>query len=82
MSSTAAATLRQLVMFVVNKVVQEYHRMVLSNELESMTLPNRLTQARGPAAHDVFAIFEDLCLLGNVRNSYNSNTSTRRLLSS
>jgi hypothetical protein len=36
----------------------------------------------GPAACDAFAIFEDLCLLGNVRNSCNSNTSTRRLLSS
>jgi hypothetical protein len=38
--------------------------MVLSNELESMTLPNRLTQALGPATRDAFAIFEDLCLLG------------------
>jgi hypothetical protein len=45
MSSTAAATLRQLVMFVVIKVVQEDHRMVLSNERESITLPNRLPPA-------------------------------------
>jgi hypothetical protein len=82
MSSTAAATLRQLVMFVVNKVVEADRRMVLSNELELITLPNRLTQALGPAARDAFAIFEDLCLLGNVRNSFNSNTSTRPLLSS
>jgi hypothetical protein len=55
--------------------------MLLSNELGSITLPNRLTQALGPATRDAFAIFEDLCLLGNVRNSYNSNTSTRLLLS-
>ena len=68
MSSTAAATLRQLVMFVVNKVVEADRRMVLSNELELITLPNRLTQALGPAARDAFAIFEDLCLLGNGPN--------------
>jgi hypothetical protein len=60
MSSTAAATLRQLVMFVVNKVVEEDRRMLLSNELESITLPNRLTQALGPAARDAFVTFEDL----------------------
>ncbi|KAH9955055.1 hypothetical protein BC827DRAFT_1262095 [Russula dissimulans] len=44
-SSTAAETLRQLVMFVVDKVVEE-------NPLD-------------PAARDAFAVFEDLCLLGN-----------------
>jgi hypothetical protein len=82
MSFTAAATLRPLVMFVVNKVVEDDRRMLLSNELESITLLNRLTQALGPAARDAFVTFEDLCLLGNVRNSYNSNTSKRRLLSS
>ena len=64
-SSTAAATLRQLVMFVVDKVVEEDRRMLLANELESITLPDGTTQALGPAARDAFAIFEDLCLLGN-----------------
>ena len=64
-SSTAAATLRQLVMFVVDKVVEEDRRMMLANELESITLPDGTTQALGPAARDAFAIFEDLCLLGN-----------------
>ncbi len=64
-SSTAAATLRQLVMFVVDKVVEEDRRMLLANELESITLPDRTTQALGPAARDAFAIFEDFCLLGN-----------------
>lgn len=64
-SSTAAATLRQLVMFVVDKVVEEDRRMLLANELESITLPDGTTQTLGPAARDAFAIFEDLCLLGN-----------------
>jgi hypothetical protein len=83
MSSTAAATLRQLVIFVVNKVVEEDRCMLLSNELESITLLNRLTQVLGPAVCDAFAIFEDRCLLGNVLgNVRNSNTSTRCLLSS
>ncbi len=58
-SSTAAAKLRQLVtgMLVVDKVVDEDCHMVLANELESMTFSDGMTQA--------FAIFEDLCLLGN-----------------
>ena len=64
-SSTAAATLRQLVMFVVDKVTEEDRRMLLANELESITLPDGTTQPLGPAARDAFAIFEDLCLLGN-----------------
>jgi len=54
-SSTAAATLRQLFMFVVDKVV----------ELESITLPDGKTQILGPAVRDALAIFEDLCLIGN-----------------
>ena len=64
-SSTAAATLRQLVMFVVDKVVEEDRRMLLANELESITFPDGTTQTLGPAARDAFAVFEDLCLLGN-----------------
>ncbi|KAF8260132.1 hypothetical protein EI94DRAFT_1749458 [Lactarius quietus] len=64
-SSTAAATLRQLVMFVVDKVVEEDRRLLHANELEPITLPDGTTQTLGPAARDAFAIFEDLCLLGN-----------------
>ena len=52
-------------MFVVDKVVEEDRRMLLANELELITLPDGTTQALGPAARDAFAIFEDLCLLGN-----------------
>jgi hypothetical protein len=50
---------------VVDKVAEEDHRMLLADELESITLPDMTTQALGPAARDTFAIFEDLCLLGN-----------------
>ncbi|KAI0264313.1 guanine nucleotide exchange factor in Golgi transport N-terminal-domain-containing protein [Russula aff. rugulosa BPL654] len=39
--------------------------MLLVNELESRTLRDGMTQALGPAARDAFAIFEDLCLLGD-----------------
>jgi hypothetical protein len=79
-SSTAAATPRQLV----DKVVEEDRRMLLANELESTTLPDRTTQVLGPAAQEALAIFEDLCrwVTKCVRNSYNSSTSTRPLLSS
>jgi len=68
-SSTAAATLRQLVVFVIDKVVEEDQRMLLANELESITLPDGTTQALGPAARDTFSIFEDLCLFGKGERS-------------
>jgi hypothetical protein len=64
--SFTAATLRQLAKFVVDKVVvEEDRRMLLVNELESITLLDTTTQAFGPAARDALAIFEDLCLLDN-----------------
>jgi len=46
--------------------VEEDCRMLLANEFESIT-PDGKTQAPvpGPAARDAFAIFENLCLLGN-----------------
>jgi hypothetical protein len=47
-SSTAAATLRKLIMCVVDKVVQEDHRMPLANELESITPPDGTTQTLDP----------------------------------
>ena len=65
MSSTAAATLRQLVMFIVDKVIEEDRRLLLASELESITLPDGTTRSLGPAARATFVIFEDLCLLGN-----------------
>lgn len=65
-SSTAAATLRQLVMFVVDKVVDEDRKDNLeSGDLRDVTLPNATTKPLGSSARDAFAVFEDLCLLAN-----------------
>lgn len=65
-SSTAAATLRQLLMFVVDKVVEEDRRGDLPPDpIQDTQLPNGTTKPLGPAAHDAFSIFQDLCLLGN-----------------
>jgi hypothetical protein len=52
-------------MFVVDKVVEEDRRLLHANEVEPITLPDGTTQTLGPATRDAFAIFEDLCLLGN-----------------
>ena len=68
-SSTAAATLRQLVMFVVDKVVEEDKREALS-DVQERRLPNGTTKALGPSARDAFAVFEDLCLLANSERPY------------
>ena len=66
MSSTAAATLRQLVMFVVDKVVDEERRDDLTvDKLSDIVLPNGQKKSLGPSAHDAYAVFEDLCLLAN-----------------
>ncbi|RDX44494.1 hypothetical protein OH76DRAFT_1540422 [Lentinus brumalis] len=65
-SSTAAATLRQLVMFVVDKVVDEDRRDELTESAKiEAVLPNGATTKLGPSAHDAYAVFEDLCLLAN-----------------
>jgi hypothetical protein len=63
-SSTAAATLRQLVMFVVDKVVEEDKQEMLG-DVEVVHLPDGTIKALRPSAHDAFAVFEDLCLLAN-----------------
>ncbi|KAF9222197.1 hypothetical protein BS17DRAFT_195192 [Gyrodon lividus] len=65
-SSTAAATLRQLVMFVVDKMVDEDGRDAVDSELMSeVTLPDGSTATLGPYARDAYSVFEDLCLLAN-----------------
>ena len=65
-SSTAAATLRQLVMFVVDKMVEEdKHDSVDPRLLEDVTLPDGTAASLGPFARDAYAVFEDLCLLAN-----------------
>jgi hypothetical protein len=62
---TTAATLRQLDIFVVDKIVEEDLRLLFANALESITLPDGMIQSRSPAVHDAFTILEDLCVLGN-----------------
>ncbi|PCH34907.1 hypothetical protein WOLCODRAFT_27538 [Wolfiporia cocos MD-104 SS10] len=70
-SSTAAATLRQLVMFVVDKVVDEDRRDEVDvRALADVALPNGGMKALGPSAQDTFAVFEDLCLLANAERPH------------
>jgi hypothetical protein len=64
-------------MFVVDKIVEEDRRLLHANELEPITLPDGTTQTLGTAARDAFAIFKDLCLLGNTLNSCSLSTSRR-----
>ncbi|KAF6747528.1 hypothetical protein DFP72DRAFT_604758 [Ephemerocybe angulata] len=68
-SSTAAATLRQLVMFVVDKMV--YEDQLLESEdkppfpTSEVRLPDGSTKQLGPSSTDAYYVFEDLCLLAN-----------------
>ncbi|KAF7290808.1 Protein MON2 [Mycena indigotica] len=65
-SSTAAATLRQLVMFVFDKMVDEDRRDDPDvAQWQDVRLPNGTTKSLGPSARDAFSVFEDLCLLAN-----------------
>ncbi|THH26880.1 hypothetical protein EUX98_g7308 [Antrodiella citrinella] len=65
-SSTAAATLRQLVMFVVDKVVDEDRREDTDpTRLAERVLPDGTSISLGPSADDALSVFEDLCLLAN-----------------
>lgn len=65
-SSTAAATLRQLVMFVVDKMVAEDgEEEIVQEDLSDIQLPDGTTKSLGPSARDAFSVFEDLCLLAN-----------------
>ncbi|KAG9017683.1 hypothetical protein FRB90_000273 [Tulasnella sp. 427] len=66
-SSTAAATLRQLVMFVFDKVVDLEKPGVKGPEMELVPtpLPDGSTESLHPSVKDAFSVFEDLCLLAN-----------------
>ncbi|CAK5277941.1 unnamed protein product [Mycena citricolor] len=66
-SSTAAATLRQLVMFVFDKMVDEDRRDDDPDTAgwEDVTLPDGSVKMLGPSGKDAFSVFEDLCLLAN-----------------
>jgi hypothetical protein len=70
-SSTAAATLRQLVMFVVDKMVAEDSEEVIPpTQLSEVQLPDGTTKLLGPSARDAFSVFEDLCLLANAEKPH------------
>ncbi|KAG2035480.1 hypothetical protein BDR03DRAFT_1001030 [Suillus americanus] len=63
-SSTAAATLRQLVIIIFGKMFNEDHQESNGTlELSDAALPNGSTKALGLCAKDAFSVFEDLCLL-------------------
>lgn len=66
-SSTAAATLRQLVMFVVDKVVDEDREEPDQQQYPTtpILLPDGGSADLKPSACDAFSVFEDLCLLAN-----------------
>ncbi|KAJ3975915.1 hypothetical protein EV361DRAFT_886314 [Lentinula raphanica] len=70
-SSTAAATLRQLVMVVMDKMVDEDRRNAdaetqdVDDKLTDVTLPDGTTTRLNPSAKDAYSVFEDLCLLAN-----------------
>ncbi|KAG6333293.1 hypothetical protein ID866_5795 [Astraeus odoratus] len=65
-SSTAAATLRQFVMFVFDKMADEDRQNdVPLGAMSEVALPNGNTTSLGPYATDAYSVFEDLCLLAN-----------------
>ena len=67
-SSTAAATLRQLVMFIVGDRVSEEDKgkgNVKPAPETEITLPAGSKTALLPSAYDAYRVFEDLCLLAN-----------------
>ncbi|CAG7850918.1 SubName: Full=Related to MON2-Peripheral membrane protein with a role in endocytosis and vacuole integrity {ECO:0000313/EMBL:CCA72019.1} [Serendipita indica DSM 11827] len=60
-SSTAAATLRQLVMFIFEKVVMQKAAV----EIHTIRLPDGTSTQLSSAELDAYRVFEDLCLLAN-----------------
>lgn len=59
-SYTPAASLQELVIFFVDKVIGDDHRLLLASKVESITLPDRNIRLLGSAACDAFGILEDL----------------------
>ncbi|KAH7100328.1 hypothetical protein BKA62DRAFT_706688 [Auriculariales sp. MPI-PUGE-AT-0066] len=68
-SSTAAATLRQLVMFVMDKVVIEDKEDSPQQPVPT-TLPDGTNVDLQPSSRDAFSVFEDLCLLANAERPH------------
>ncbi|KAF8606647.1 hypothetical protein BDV93DRAFT_553804 [Ceratobasidium sp. AG-I] len=81
-SSTAAATLRQLVMFIFDKVITEQRQRSAADDLpeqrskRAAQLPDGTSTDLPPSAHDAFAIFQDLCLLANSERPLYLNLET------
>ena len=70
-SSTAAATLRQLVVFVIDKVVDEDRRdEVNPSDYTEIVLPDGTNKTLRPSALDACAVVEDLCLLANTEKPH------------
>jgi hypothetical protein len=46
-------------------IFEENFRIILSNELEQIALPDSTTQSFGPMTRDVFTVLEDLWLFGS-----------------
>ena len=70
-SSTAAATLRQIVMFIVDKVVDEDRRDNLNaSDRTDIDLPDGTSKALGPSSLDAFLVIQDLCLLANAEKPH------------
>ena len=68
MSSTAVATLQQVVMFIVDNVVEEDCGL-LASELGTTILQNRTSRLLNPSSRDVYVIIQDLCLLQNGKHT-------------
>ncbi|KIL71464.1 hypothetical protein M378DRAFT_65148 [Amanita muscaria Koide BX008] len=65
-SSTAAATLRQLVMSVVEKMVIEDRREDINeDDMTEVQLPDETRKKLGLSSRDAYFVLEDLCLLAN-----------------
>ena len=70
-SLTAAATLRQLVAFVIDKVVDEDRRdEVNPSDYTEVVLPDGTHKTLRPSALGVYAVVKDLCLLVNKEKSH------------
>ncbi|TDL18222.1 hypothetical protein BD410DRAFT_900985 [Rickenella mellea] len=70
-SSTAAATLRQLVMFVVDKVLDEDRKESPdASQMADIQLPDGSKKSLAPSARDAFSVIEDLCLLANAERPH------------
>ena len=70
-SSTAAATLRQIVMFIIDKVVEEDRNdKVETIQLTEISLPDDSKVSLGPSAVDAYSVVEDLCLLANIEKPH------------